>query len=215
METISDVKLAKFKIRLEELEKNFCVTANSALVRKWHMPFCLPITDRTKLAKYLYNPYIKAIRDVFFCRTLIGNAAGPNLAELTEELKKMKLYNTYTCKSSSFMGIGTDEVGVETCNIKGMMMFLALLLLTIDDDFYKNEINMVSDLAEALDFNENMMTDWAAAVKFWLDGNDIKSSDIKFKTSEAMSFFKRIPKFMQGSTEMSVQEETVKLNLFR
>lgn len=214
MENVSDVKLAKFKIRLEELEKNYCVTTTSALVRNWYMPFCLPITDRTKLAKYLYNSYIRAIRDVFFCRTLIGNASGPSLAELTRELKKMKLYNTYTCKTSSFMGVSSDEIPVETSNVKGMMMFLVLLLLAIDDDFYKNEINMVADLAEAMDFDEQMMNDWITAVKFWLDGNDLKSNDIKFKTSEAMSFFKRIPKFMQGSTEMSVQEETVKLNLF-
>lgn len=212
MENVSDVKLAKFKIRLEELEKNFCVTTSSALVRKWYMPFCLPITDRNNLAKYLKNPYIKAIHDVFFCNTLRGNSADPDLAELTTEFKKLKFDNTYTCWTDGFLG---EVVKVETSNVKGMMMFLALLLLTVDDDFYKNEINMVADLAEAMDFDEQMMNDWITAVKFWLDGNDLKSNDIKFKTSEAMSFFKRIPKFMQGSTEMSVQEETVKLNLFR
>ena len=66
-----------------------------------------------------------------------------------------------------------------------------LLTAAVNDDFYSNEINMVSDLAYMLAFTEDMMSDWVESVKYLLDGNRFSETmPLEFKTPEANLFFK-------------------------
>ena len=66
-------------------------------------------------------------------------------------------------------------------------------MAAIDDEFYNNEINMISDLAYLLGYTEAMMNDWIKAVKYLLDGNMLSCDMLlEFKTTEANKFFKGV-----------------------
>lgn len=84
-----------------------------------------------------------------------------------------------------------EKVDFDSYKIRGGMIFWALLLAAVNDDFYSNEINMISDLAYMLGFTEDMMSDWVAAVKYLLDCNRFSETmPLEFKTPEANKFFK-------------------------
>ena len=64
-------------------------------------------------------------------------------------------------------------------------------MAAVDERFYENEMNMLSDMAYQLNFTERQMNDWLKAVKYLLGGNMFSSDmPVEFKTAEANKFFK-------------------------
>lgn len=222
MENVSEVKLAKFEIMLKETCYWFYTSPNSrniiGMIKSTGyaiMPFCLPIIDNRKVNNYLKNPYIKQIYDV--CFSPDSEITGPQVSELGQvmsNLKKDEFCACYTLMSSLYSGKSRDKIGYESYKIRGGMIFWALLLAAIDESFYNNEISMVSDLAYMLDFTEDMMSDWVAAVKYLLDGNRFSENiSLEFKTPEANLFFKhRKNEGKHQTTEIDLIESLGALN---
>ncbi len=212
MENVSEVKLAKFEIMLKETcywfyAKNPNTSIENTILGNGYaiMPFCLPISDNGKVDNYLKNPYIKQVYDICFLPD--SGIAGPQVAKLGQTMMNLRKSQFCACqifyKANSgirmFIGpfladkprVSEEKVDFESYKIRGGMIFWALLIATIDESFYNNEINMISDLAYMLGFTEDMMSDWVAAVKYLLDGNRFsKTMPLEFKTPEANKFFK-------------------------
>ena len=213
MENVSDVKLAKFEIQLNEAFKAFFTLGYAPA-----MPFALPIMKKDKIDNYLKNPYIKIIYDRWFSGLLVGDITGPNYQDLLEELDKLKNNSEYTCYACAMerMNIWEYESEFQVYQVKGALIFLGLLMTSIDEDFYKNEINMIADLASIFGFTEDMLKDWSAAVKYFLDGNKFSNNiPINFSSSLANLFFKHTTGNIQSSEikwkVFQVKEENVDL----
>lgn len=197
MENVSEVKLAKFEIMLKEASYWF-YSYSIPLFGTYYpnMPFCLPLSEKESISKYLENPYFKKVYNTCFLEAPImgienpntNNINGPEPNSLVYEIRKLKNTEEYNCYLHGSLG---NYNNFKAYQIRGGMIFLALLLAAVNDDFYSNEINMVSDLAYMLGFSEDMMSDWIGAVKYLLDGNMFsKDMPIEFKTPEANLFFK-------------------------
>lgn len=202
MEDRNALKIKKFELRLTETLRWFYPSP-------WYdedyadMPFCLPIYDKEKISHYLENQYFKKIYDVCFLelsdysseeiKNMIRenkyNINGPDPEDLVCEIKKLKDIGEYEC----YYHESGEEISVETDKIRGTMVFLALLLASVDEEFYEEQISMVADLACIFEFTEDMMLDWTNAVKYFLDGNKFCANmKLEFKTLEANLFFKGI-----------------------
>jgi len=212
MENVSEVKLAKFETMLKETcywfyaKKPNMSIENTILGNGYAaMPFCLPILDDSKLDNYLNNPYIKQVYDVCFLSN--SEIRGPQVNKLGQTMMNLRKSQFCACQifyeaNSGIMGlmqalladkprVSEEKVDFDSYKIRGGMIFWALLIATIDESFYNNEINMISDLAYMLGFTEDMMSDWVAAVKYLLDGNRFSETmPLEFKTPEANKFFK-------------------------
>lgn len=192
MENINKVKLAKFEIMLEETIKWLCPDPFYIFCYQIcpSMPFYLPIEEE-KLNKYMEDPYFKKIYDVCFSLPKNKSITGPSIKDLTNEIRELKNADEYECLG--LFDIGLKKISYFGYGIRGCMIFIGLLLCSINDDFYNNEKGMVSDLACIFGFTEDMMADWIAGVKYFLEGNKIgKDMKIEFKTKEANKFFKWI-----------------------
>ncbi len=212
MENVSEVKLAKFEIMLKETcywfyAKNPNTSIENTILGNGYaiMPFCLPVIDSSKVDKYLNNPFIKQVYDVCFLPN--SEITGPQVNKLGQTM--MNLRKSQHCACQIFYGANAGVIGMmhaiwggtyhaseekvdfDSYKIRGGMIFWALLLAAVNDDFYSNEINMISDLAYMLGFTEDMMSDWVAAVKYLLDCNRFSETmPLEFKTPEANKFFK-------------------------
>ncbi len=191
MENVSEVKLAKFEIMIEETSKWFYSYQMPLFgVGYALMPFYLPIMDEKKVNRYLENKYFKKIYDLCYEKddSYFNPLVGPRSDSLVNDIKYLRSAEVINSKLRIF---GSSSHEFKGYQIRGGMIFLALLLAAVNDDFYSNEINMISDLAYMLGFTEDMMSDWVAAVKYLLDGNRFSETmPLEFKTPEANKFFK-------------------------
>lgn len=205
MENVSEVKLAKFEIMLKEASKwLYGYRGNYSKDGYVTMPFYFPLTDKNRLQKYRQNVYFTKIYDVCFNKVKYGDVFGPNLNEISNIITEIKNSQTleinviggkvdFDLADALTIGFGPKSncTAVETYKLRGGIIFLLLLTAAVNDDFYDNEINMISDLAYMLGFTEDMMFDWVAAVKYLLDGNRLSENmPLEFKTPEANLFFK-------------------------
>lgn len=181
METVNEVKLTKFEMIVRETCK-WLYPYESHFVE---LPFYLPVLDSSKIKKYLENAYIKKIYTICFNKR--NSELGPEVQYLRSKIEEIKKVQTL-CRVSGYY---SGEYTIPCYKIRGGLIFWALVLVAIDEEFYKNEVNMIADLAYMLDFNEDMMADWIQAVKYLLDGNMFNENmNIDFKTAEAKLFFK-------------------------
>lgn len=206
MENVNEVKLAKFEIMLKEASKwLYGYRGNYSKDGYVTMPFYFPLTDKNRLQKYRQNVYFTKIYDVCFNKVKYGDVFGPNLNEISNIINEIR--NSQTLEINviggkvdpnpaspfrlAFGGVESNCTAVETYKLRGGIIFLLLLTAAVNDDFYSNEINMVSDLAYMLAFTEDMMSDWVESVKYLLDGNRFSETmPLEFKTPEANLFFK-------------------------
>lgn len=228
MEDVSEVKLAKFEIMLKEASKwLYGYRGNYSKDGYVTMPFYFPLTDKNRLQKYRQNVYFTKIYDVCFNKVKYGDVFGPNLNEISNIITEIR--NSQTLEINVIGGKVDTDIGnalligfgpksncteVETYKLRGGIIFLLLLTAAVNDDFYDNEINMISDLAYMLDFTEDMMSDWVAAVKYLLDGNRFSENiSLEFKTPEANLFFKhRKNEGKHQTTEIDLIESLGTLN---
>lgn len=189
-EYVNEVKVNKFRMVIEETHRWLFLTSMGRIEGVALLPFYLPIIDKNKLEQYLKNVYFKSIYDTCFSREEYLEKSGPRgvvLKEAIQQLRYSEAYDHYAIMTRTIPFYSNFP-----CNkIRGGMIFWALVLAAIDEEFYRNEVNMIADLACMLGFNEDMMADWIKAVKYLLDGNMFnKNMDIDFKTDEAKLFFK-------------------------
>ncbi len=70
------------------------------------------------------------------------------------------------------------------CNLGGQMVFFGLIVLAIDSDSYNEKLNILTDFAYLIGFDENMITDWIYTVKAILSAEKIDFSKIKSDNSK-------------------------------
>lgn len=171
---IDDIKLTKIKIMLEDTAKYL---SNSRLYIV--LPFILPVKN---IGRYYNNKVIKLIFSLFFK----SNDFNKNLSN-SLDLMELRNADEYLVSADAFIG----EKVVNGKTVRGLTVFWALLLLSVDDKFYENEKEMISKLAYMLNFNPEMLDDWSMAVKYLLDGNRFNEDiSVAFKSKEANKFFK-------------------------
>lgn len=78
---------------------------------------------------------------------------------------------------------------VEQCNIPNHLLFWLIFIVCVDNDNYNENLNVVSDTAYLLGFDEKKLGDWIIAVKGVLSGK--KLNEMKYQTEEANAFFIR------------------------
>lgn len=211
MENLNEVKLMKFEFIVKESMNwlimpmgEWKVDLERMGVERYYpnMPFCLPIYDKEKFLKYLDNQYFRKIYDICFFDFSKYTSYGLNSAikdcilepgVLAQEIRKLKNMSKCECPFPDPDWCWCDNVEYETSKIRGGIIFLGLLLAAVNEDFYNEQISMVSDLACMLEFTEEMMSDWITAVKYLLDGNKFcENMKLEFKTLEANLFFKHV-----------------------
>lgn len=157
------------------------------------IPFCLPPTDLKRAKQYLENEFIKTIYSI--CLFLpdftidLFNKEEISAIELDKEIKQINSDKYYTC----FINLCGDymAVDIESYKVKDSLIFWGLVMAAVDERFYENEMNMISDMAYQFNFTEDMINDWIKAVKYLLDGNMFSGDmPVEFKTAEANKFFK-------------------------
>jgi|GEM_PF-6163769 len=77
--------------------------------------------------------------------------------------------------------------GWSYCNLAGQLLFISLLCLAIDNDLYNEKLEIVSDAAYLIGFNEQMIEDWITAVKQFLLAEKVNFREMK--TEQAQDFF--------------------------
>lgn len=174
MDDINNVKIAKFELLLRE--------TNMYLMDS--VDYSPSMALRLPLKKEYDNCWVKTVlKEIFY---------NPNFeCDTVENLKKgISELNT----DGNYILIRDDNYAVYMeypfWYLKNALVFWSLFLAAIDDEFYENEIDMISDLASALKFTPEMILDWSNAVKYVLEGNVLsKSCDLKVNTNEAKRFF--------------------------
>ena len=77
----------------------------------------------------------------------------------------------------------------QRCNVAKRLMFWLILIVSVDNKNYNENLSIVSDAAYLLGFDEKKMADWIAAVKGVLEGK--KLNEVNYQTEEAKAFFIR------------------------
>ncbi len=80
-----------------------------------------------------------------------------------------------------------NECGKRTCRVPNHLMFWLIFIVCVDNDNYNENLNVVSDMAYLLGFDEKKLSDWITAVKGVLSGK--KLNEMRYQTEEAKEFF--------------------------
>lgn len=195
MENTNEVKLAKFELLIEKTSMWLLSKYNDVL---FYMPVALPLKGKEN--QYRNNPYAAVVFNKVFkyptCKFETGKNYSKSLLECIRKLEDEHIECYWQIAKELSFDVDEDELMIEDVysdRVSFSLIFWALLLAALDDDFYKNEISVISDMACMFDFNEDMMDDWTAAVKYLLDCNQFSENmAIEFKTAEANLFFKHI-----------------------
>lgn len=75
------------------------------------------------------------------------------------------------------------------CNVPNHLLFWLIFIVCVDNDNYNENLNVVSDTAYLLGFDEKKLGDWITAVKGVLSGK--KLNEMKYQTEDAKAFFVR------------------------
>ncbi len=74
------------------------------------------------------------------------------------------------------------------CRASNHLMFWLIFIVCVDNDNYNENLNVVSDMAYLLGFDEKKLSDWITAVKGVLSGK--KLNEMRYQTEDAKKFFK-------------------------
>lgn len=177
MEKDVEMKLVKFKYSVKKATQYF-----SRCDSYYYMPFNLPLKNYDE---YYKNLFLAVVFDTIFFKPIKGGKSGPSIEEWDEALKLLNY------DSQLLPNCNNSNTQAYLYEWKGSIIFWALVMASIDDEFYNNEINMISDLAYLLGYTEDMMLDWLSAVKYFLNGKIFNMNiQLEFKTAEANKFFK-------------------------
>lgn len=174
------------------------------------MPFNLSL-KKERLDSYLKNIFVKEIYNANFYSPVYGDMYGVNNIEkekINEVIDFLCNSNTVCCRAHAVIGnnlVSKDISGgvsgafyIIFTSFTNARLFLSttirfsfvlwlLFLCAVEEKFYDNELNVVSDLACILKFSPDMIEDWINFVKYSLTG----SKNFEFKTAEAKKVFLR------------------------
>lgn len=193
MEQISELKKQKFYNLVYETNKYFYRNAeydyrnyrydDSNPVHSYCAYFKLPIAEK-KEQEYRKSPLVETIFSIIYsnCRSnLSANVISFLSRKSKQDFRYLGFDNVYERKGGSFVSIYPTP---------GATLFWALFLCAVSEEFYDNELNLVADLATALDFSPADVEDWITAVKYVLDNNKLSEDcDLAVKGEAAKEFF--------------------------
>jgi hypothetical protein len=183
MEAISDLKLAKFGDMV--MKTNTYFHKNERDGEAYFTNFGLPIS-KDRVEEYLKEPLVKIVYDNYFRRPRYGYMDSMGLEHLIHNLNDTS--DPWTSAYQVRFSYTYCAIHSETC--KGALLFWSLFLCAVSEAFYDNELNLVSDLAAALEFTPDDVKDWITAVKFVLDGNELSEEcDLPVHGDKAQKFF--------------------------
>lgn len=116
------------------------------------------------------NPFIKIINNKTISNCICGSKPGFDIMPLISDARECA-----KCRWAC-------------CNSAGQLLFISLLCMAIDNDLYNEKLEIVSDAAYLMGFNEQMIEDWITAVKKFLLAEKIGYKEMK--TEQAQKFFK-------------------------
>ena len=141
------------------------------------------IIDNDKKNEYLNIIYRNTFKnrgvgivDLDYCREL-GEIEKQNITKFIEEIRK--------CNECT----NTRYNNVKQCNVPNHLLFWLIFIVCVDNDNYNENLNVVSDTAYLLGFDEKKLGDWITAVKGVLSGK--KLNEMKYQTEDAKAFFVR------------------------
>ena len=123
----------------------------------------------TVLGQESDNPFIKIINNKAITNCTCSSKPGFEIMPLISETR------------------GCAKCRWRSCNLAGQLLFVSLLCLAIDNDLYNEKMEIVSDVAYLIGFNEQMIEDWITAVKQFLLAEKIDLREMK--TEQAQEFF--------------------------
>lgn len=179
--SLDEMKALKFKSMIEDVAQKLGVSAETTNVKN------IPGSKRvTQVSLLLGDKANNVFSDIILNRKVsdrdcpMGYTGGiiqydGGTQESIEEL----LSSDYCSKTCSRKWSG--------CSRPGQTIFYALLALAVDNDLYDEKLEIVSDVAYLMGFNEDMMEDWTIAVKRFLLAKKLNSKNMK--TEEARLFF--------------------------
>lgn len=169
--TNEEMKVVKFERLIKELEDKLCVK----------MCFCNSENEAVRSESILVgnesvNPYVKALFE-YEGRTSGLGYYGSCEAKISNTIDQL----LDCAKRCNLCSNGTR------CNVSFRTIFFSLLILAIDNDLYNEKLEIVSDAAYLMGFDEEMIEDWIYAVKKFLLVETIELEQMK--TEKGRSFF--------------------------
>ena len=178
--TSEDMKLIKFEAIITDLWKKFGCC-------KWNQSQDEINPLKLLLGKISHNKYGQVILDKSFNLDIVS--------------KSDRLCDCMYCINNDTFNkidILIEACGVcnahvlcrfkRKCNLSSQLIFFALMYIAVDNDDYNEKINIISDMAYLIGFNEQMIKDWIDVVKMVLKAEKIDLE--KLNTEEAKGFFK-------------------------
>lgn len=176
--TSEDMKLTKFETIITDLWKKFGYCKSNESIDKIN-PLKLLLGESSN------NQYSQIILDKSFnsnivlhfkasdCKYFISNHTSNKIDELINACR--------VCNKASSCGF------TRYCNLSNQLIFFALIYIAVDNDNYNEKINIISDMAYLIGFNDEMIKDWIHVVKMVLKSEKIDLN--KLNTKEAKGFF--------------------------
>ena len=194
-EKVEDSKLVKFRMLLNEVDKNFPrhqridnappqaafkfyegdedPKLNGGLGNLGIMLSSKPY-DLSICNEYRTNPFVEA-----FCKYF-----SPTSENSFSDLSIL------VDKTMNILNYRAGSYEVDTFSTISRLIFWLLFVAAIDDEFYNKELSTVIDFAYCAKFNEGMIRDWCRAVEYVLSGNRFsKNCDLEMETAEGKKFF--------------------------
>lgn len=134
------------------------------------------------------NKWLEGIFDNTFLKRGVGMMSIDtciNLIDIEKDDVMKFLERIRKCNSCT----NTSFNNPKYCNVPYHLLFWLIFSMSVDNENYNNNLSVVSDVAYILNFDEEMVKDWIAAVKGVLEGK--KLQQINYKTDAAKKFFVR------------------------
>lgn len=121
------------------------------------------------------NTFKNKMRSVFCNRYYDLDLHEIDNKDIIEFIEKIRKCNE--CESSK----------IRACRVPNHLMFWLIFIVCVDNDNYNENLNVVSDMAYLLGFDEKKLSDWITAVKGVLSGK--KLNEMRYQTEDAKKFF--------------------------
>lgn len=177
--TSEDMKLIKFENIITNLWKKFKnFRWNSSEDGNSPLKFLLGESSN--------NKYGQIILDKSFNKNIVSSAY--SFTHSRSCTYSIRFYGTNNIDALKRVCENCRECGVyKPCNLSGQLIFFALLYIAVDNDNYNEKINIISDMAYLIGFDEKMMKDWIYVVKMVLKAEEVDLENLS--TDDAKGFF--------------------------
>lgn len=160
--TNEEMKLVKFERMIKELDKKLDMSIGfknnvGNFVR----------SESFLLGNESSNPYVKVLQHLIPDSYMMTSCQSGYISSVDMLLDKAKKCNECGASCADFGRISFHTI------------FFSLLALAIDHDLYNEKLEIISDAAYLMGFNEEMMEDWVYAVKKFLLAEPIETDQMR------------------------------------